>query len=250
MKVLVLGGTAEANALCDRLSAAGVSILLSRAGALRAMPASEHPVRVGGFGGAEGLAETLRRDGFTHVILASHPFASRIAGNAVNAAGVCGLPILRIDRPPWPRERGCLWREFDSFDAIAAALPERSRIFLAIGKRNLDAFASRADLQFVWRSMEPSDTRLRGKEVVGRPAATTEEEVLFLEGHRIDCVVARDSGGTHGYAKIAAAERLGITLFLLRRPSLPQCASVQTVDEAVTWLAGAGRVATGARRSS
>ncbi len=241
MKVLVIGGTAEANVLCNSLRDCGIPFLLSRAGALRVMPESEHPVRIGGFGGAEGLLRFLGRKEFTHLVLASHPYAKRIAAHAVEAAAACRMPILRIERPPWRPAASVEWREEGSLEEIAAALPSASRTFLAVGRKGLEAFAVRTDVWFMWRVMEPAGPSLRGVEVVAGPVATVEEEVRRMRAHRIECLVAKNSGGSHGYPKIAAAEKLGIVIYFLRRPPLQPCPRVASVCRALQWLQASRR---------
>src|SRR6516165_3147711 len=54
--------------------------------------------------------------------------------------------------------------------------------------------------------------------------------------HAIDLVVAKNSGGTATYGKIAAARALRLSVILLRRPTLPAVPTVETVEEALTWL--------------
>ena len=236
MNVLVIGGTAEANALCDKLRDRGIPFLLSRAGALRDMPGTRHPVRVGGFGGAGGLAEFLQRNAFTHLVVASHPYAERIAANAVQAANLCGIPILAIRRLPWFPGENSRWYEHDSLEEIAGALVSGSRVFLAIGKKGLRAFEGRSDIWFLWRVMETASPSLPGKEIVGGPLVSVEEELELLRKHCIDCIVAKNSGGSMGSAKIVAAERLGIVVHMLRRPTLPACPGTESVDRALLWL--------------
>ena len=236
MRVLVIGGTAEANALCDGLRVREIPYLLSRAGALRDMPRTEHPVRVGGFGGAGGLADFLRRECVTHLVVASHPFAERIAANAVEAAARCRTPVLRVERPPWMPGDGTLWHEFGNIEEIARALPSGSRTLITLGRRGLGAFRARTDVWFAWRVMEPSGAPLPGHEIVAHPSTSVDEEAELMRTHRIDCLVAKHSGGSAGHAKIAAAERLRIALYLLRRPKLSPCPSVASVDDALLWL--------------
>ena len=57
---LLLGGTTEASALAALLEGAGIAARLSFAGRTRTPAAQPLPTRIGGFGGAEGLARYLR----------------------------------------------------------------------------------------------------------------------------------------------------------------------------------------------
>lgn len=244
MNVLVIGGTAEANKLCDALRDHGIPFLLSRAGALREMPHTPHPSRVGGFGGAGGLARFLQENAFSHLVLASHPYAERIAANAVQAATESGTPILAIRRSPWSPGECALWYEHDSLEKIAGALASGSRVFLSIGKKGLRAFEARPDIWFLWRAMETASPSLPGVEIIGGPSTSVEEEMQLLRTHRIDCLVSKNSGGSMGYAKVVAAERLGKSIHMLRRPTLPSCRETESVNEALRWLISSGQKTT------
>ncbi|MEU0459042.1 precorrin-6A/cobalt-precorrin-6A reductase, partial [Streptomyces sp. NPDC006129] len=92
--VLILGGTTEARALAAALSARpGVRVTTSLAGRVAKPGALDGEVRVGGFGGAEGLAGWLREEGVSALVDATHPFAESITANAARAAAapVCGV---------------------------------------------------------------------------------------------------------------------------------------------------------------
>jgi precorrin-6A/cobalt-precorrin-6A reductase len=54
--------------------------------------------------------------------------------------------------------------------------------------------------------------------------------------HGIDAVIAKNSGGTATYGKIAAARALGIEVIMLRRPASSDAPAVETVDAAMAWL--------------
>ncbi len=53
------------------------------------------------------------------------------------------------------------------------------------------------------------------------PFDEADERALLLV-HKIDAVIAKNSGGTATYGKIAAARALGIEVILLRRPEAPE----------------------------
>src|SRR5215469_15439402 len=104
MRILILGGTGEARELAAALVAAGTNVLSSLAGRVRDPRLPEGPVRIGGFGGADGLAAFLRAEGITAVVDATHPFASGITANAALAAGQAGVPLLVLRRPEWDQD--------------------------------------------------------------------------------------------------------------------------------------------------
>ena len=57
--LLLFGGTTEANALARALADAGIAATYSYAGRVGTPRAQPLPTRVGGFGGAQGLADLL-----------------------------------------------------------------------------------------------------------------------------------------------------------------------------------------------
>ena len=157
MRILILGGTGEARELAAELTAAGVDVVSSLAGRVRQprLPAGE--VRIGGFGGAAGLAGYLRTEAITGIVDATHPFAAAISANAAEAAAQAGLPLLVLRRPPWPPDPS--WQTVPDIAAAAAAVrawPGES-VFLTTGRRDLGAFAADAGHRFLVRAVDPPD---------------------------------------------------------------------------------------------
>ena len=94
--VLILGGTSEARQLAARLAGRGdLAPLLSLAGRTAAPLAQPIPVRVGGFGGVDGLATYLRASATVALIDATHPYAANISHNAVAAAAAAAVNTAR-----------------------------------------------------------------------------------------------------------------------------------------------------------
>ncbi|ADZ72328.1 cobalt-precorrin-6A reductase [Polymorphum gilvum] len=240
--LLLLAGTAEAHALARRLAQAlpGVRLTVSFAGAVSRLPDLGVPTRVGGFGGADGLADHLREHGVSLVIDATHPFAARMSRNAAAACAATGVALLRLERPPWHAVAGDAWTEVDDLDAAAAALPSGARAFLAVGRRDLACFAARADLWCLVRMIEPPDPGTLPAPwtvLLARPSDDVAQEEALMRRHAITHVVAKNSGGARAYAKLAAARRLGLPVVLVRRPTLPPALPpvpcVDTLDVAV-----------------
>ncbi|WP_037661186.1 precorrin-6A/cobalt-precorrin-6A reductase, partial [Streptomyces aurantiacus] len=98
--VLVLGGTTEARRLAAALAARpGVRVTTSLAGRVSRPAALDGDVRVGGFGGPDGLADWLREHRVTALVDATHPFAATISAHAARAANATGVPALALRRP-------------------------------------------------------------------------------------------------------------------------------------------------------
>ena len=239
-RVLVLGGTGEARQLATALVAQGVDVLTSLAGRVAdpALPTGE--VRIGGFGGAEGLADWLRASPVRAVVDATHPFAAVMTASAARAADVTGVPLLRLQRPGWSEQPGDDWRWVGSLEEAAGAVAGFARVFLTTGRQGLAAFAGLTAHCLV-RSVDPPEPPLPARTTVllARGPFTVDEELALLREHRVEVVVTKDSGGHLTEAKLTAARRLGLPVVLVRRPPLPPgVPTVATVDEAVTWAVG------------
>ena len=84
------------------------------------------PVRIGGFGGADGLADYLVGERIDALIDATHPYANVISANAVAAAREAGVPFVALRRPPWIAVAGDRWTEVsDVREAVRAHRAER-----------------------------------------------------------------------------------------------------------------------------
>jgi len=240
-RILILGGTAEARQLAGRLAGrAGLDITLSLAGRTATPAAQPVPVRVGGFGGAEGLANYLVSERIDVLIDATHPYANVISANAVAAARRSGVPSIALRRPPWLAVSGDRWIEVsDVAGAVRAIGQTPRRVFVALGRNELRPFGAAPQHYYLIRSVDPVDPPLplpRVGYVTGRgPFGETDDHAL-MTGHRIDVVVAKNSGGTATYGKIAAARVLGLDVIMLRRPAAPDGAAVETIEDAIAWL--------------
>jgi precorrin-6A/cobalt-precorrin-6A reductase len=75
VRALILGGTGEANRLANALAREKIDAIYSYAGRTQIPLGHSLPVRIGGFGGTDGLADFIRRERITHMIDATPPFA-------------------------------------------------------------------------------------------------------------------------------------------------------------------------------
>ncbi|MBT3150423.1 cobalt-precorrin-6A reductase [Streptomyces sp. CHD11] len=223
--VLVLGGTTEARALATALTGRpGIRVTTSLAGRVSRPGALAGDVRVGGFGGAEGLAAWLRERRVDALVDATHPFAGTITANAARAAAATGVPLVVLRRPGWRPGPGDRWHPVPSLEAAAALLPRLGdRVFLTTGRMGLAAFAPLARLHFVVRSVEPPEPPLPAHThvLLARGPFTVAGETALLRDHRIDVLVTKDSGGAATSAKLGAARDLGLPVVVVRRPPLP-----------------------------
>ncbi len=241
MKILILGGTAEAAGLARALAEdLRVAAITSLAGRTRAPAAVPGEVRVGGFGGPDALAAYLADEGIDLVVDATHPFAAQISRNAAQACDAAGVPRLLLARPAWTPLPGDDWRPAADAGAAAAALPGLGRrAFLAIGRQELATFAGLTGQWFLVRLVEApevppplADYHL----VLGRGPFAVEQEIELLREHEIDAVVSKNSGGAGAGAKIAAARELGLPVVMIERPPVPESETAEGVEAALAWI--------------
>ncbi len=237
--LLVLGGTAEARALADRLVDAGLPVVSSLAGrvAKPRLPAGE--VRIGGFGGPEALARWLVEHDAAAVIDATHPFAERISASAVRACYEARVPLVRLERPGWRQRADDRWHWVETLDDAASTVETLgSRVLLTTGRQGLAVFSSVTKAWFLVRCVDPPDPPLphRCEVVLDRGPYTLEGELALIDAHCIDLVVTKDSGGQLTRAKLDAARAREIPVIVVRRPARPSIDAVEDVAGALRWL--------------
>lgn len=201
-------------------------------------------MRIGGFGGPEGLAAYLREGGFSLLIDATHPFAARISHNAALACTQTGIPLLQIVRPEWQAGPGDSWIEVPDMAAACRAIgPSPRRVFLSIGRLEARVFCECPQHFYLLRSIEPPegfDCLPHLAVALARPPFDLAGERALLAAHRIDALVTKNSGAAATGAKLEAARALGIGVIMVARPALAAAPRVANVGEALRWLAAHG----------
>jgi precorrin-6A/cobalt-precorrin-6A reductase len=247
VRVLILGGTAEARELAGLLHGRpGVWCMSSLAGRVKhpRLPVGE--VRVGGFGGPDGLATWLREHRLDVVVDATHPYAATMRLTSVRAAGMAGVGHLRLERDGWTAQPGDHWHRVPDMRSAAALLSGLgSRVFLTTGRQSLDGFAHLSDMWFLARVVdEPDAVPPNVHLILDRGPYTVDGELELLTSNRIDVLVTKDSGGEYTVAKLVAARALALPVVMIDRPEpVATPAVVRTADEAVAWLGLAAQAA-------
>lgn len=237
MRVLLLGGTAEARQLAQILFP-HVDVISSLAGRVPAPRLPVGSVRIGGFGGVAGLRRWLLSQRIDVVVDATHPFAATITANAVHACDALGLPHLVLARPPWECPAAIAVAS-DIEAAKIVAQQSFQRIFLTTGRSGTAVFAD-SDAWFLIRAVTAPETgRLprRHQVVLSRGPYRYVDEYGLLSRHDIDVLVTKNSGGDMTRAKLDAAAALGIPVVMVDRPPLPAgVRTAQTVEAAAGWV--------------
>lgn len=246
LRVLILGGSAEASALARLLAGDDrFASVLSLAGRTKAPVLPPIPHRIGGFGGVAGLAQWLREAGAERLVCATHPFAAQMRRHAVEAARRTGTPLLLVDRPAWSPVEGDRWTLVTDMAQAAHALGETPRrVLLTVGRKDLAPFAGASQHDYLIRSIDapPAESLpARAQVITARPPFGEACERRLLEARRIDVVVTKNSGGADTSAKLDAARALGLPVIMVERPALPDLAGLDAqraadAAGALTWL--------------
>jgi len=240
MRALILGGTSDANQLADTIARLGLEAIYSYGGRTQVPAARPLPTRIGGFGGASGLADYIRAKEITHVVDATHSFAAEISRNAVRACATTGAALIALERAPWTKMPGDYWIEVEDVAAAAAALPAQPiRVFLAIGRQHLAPFLDKPQHSYTLRYVDAPDGPLPLRDasvIVSRGPFTLAGDLDLMRARGIEWIVARNAGGVGARAKIDAARQLGLPVVMIARPALPERQSTERIEDVLAFL--------------
>ncbi|MBD0862407.1 cobalt-precorrin-6A reductase [Gordonia sp. zg691] len=238
-QVLILGGTGEARALAAALADTDISFISSLAGRVNNPRLPVGPVRIGGFGGVDGLRNWLLGNRIGAIVDVTHPFAATITANASEASATTGIPMLRLRREPWTPTAGDRWTQVPDLHAAAAEVRRRgTRVLLTTGRQDVGVFAGIDSAWFLIRVVDPPTADLPPHHEIlrSRGPYDLESELGLLRDNRIDLLVTKNSGGPLTHAKLEAAAGLGIDVIMVARPAEPDVPTVSDVGAAREWL--------------
>ena len=223
-RILILGGTSDARVLAGELGAAGFETVTSLAGVTRAPSLPVGEVRIGGFGGEEGLYNFVKSGNFAAIADATHPFAVQISQHGFNAAARAGISYLRLEREPWVPVSGDRWISVPNIKGAVDALPAQARALLTIGRKEIAPFLARGDLSGVARMIEKTSLPLplNWQLILARPPFNLEDEHNLLITHRVTHLVTKNAGGPQTEAKLLAARVLSLPVLMIARPAKPK----------------------------
>lgn len=242
--VLVLAGTAEARKICSELSRLNIKARASLAGRVATPKPLDLQTRIGGFGGVDGLAGYLEEESITHVVDATHPFASQMSHNALQACSRLDIKLGIFRRVPWQPKDGDHWINVPDVELAVAALPGSPRnVFLGIGRQNLSVFAAQPQHHYLCRIIDPPQAPppLPSHSIVlAKGPFDLDADIRLLRDYNIDIIVSKNSGGTATRAKIDAARALQIPVIMIGRPSMSLSGQnvndFHTISDLTRWL--------------
>ncbi|MFL9868803.1 cobalt-precorrin-6A reductase [Paraburkholderia fungorum] len=222
MRILLLGGTGDALRIARQL---GPEHVYSLAGLGKVPDDLSCAVRVGGFGGSEGMARYIADERIGLVIDATHPYAAQIsanAANATNASGATRVPCWALRREGWQPQAGDDWRMVGDWAELTAALAPFRRPLFTLGREPLAHLDEIPPQQF-WtiRCLDAHEAHPRARILATRGPFTLEGERALFGAETFDVVVSKNSGGSATEAKLEVARERGLPVVMLRRPELP-----------------------------
>ncbi|MEE4626455.1 cobalt-precorrin-6A reductase [Pseudomonas alliivorans] len=234
-RILLLGGITEALAIARTL---GPEHIYSLAGVGRVPTDLKCQLKVGGYGGAEGMAQYMREQGVDLLLDATHPYAAQISHNAALAANSTGIPCWALRRTAWTAGPGDDWREVADWSELVAALAPFKRPFFTLGREPLQHLEEIPEHQF-WtlRALDSYPGNERCDVIGARGPFQLEDERQLFEQRQIDVLISKNSGSDSTEPKLDIARERGVPVLILKRPELPEVDRVfRTVDEVLRAL--------------
>jgi len=249
MSLLLLGGTADARRIAETLHANDLQIIYSVAGLVR-VPKVPCEVLTGGFRQFGGLISYIKENNIKAILDATHPYALKMSTAAVESAKQCGIPVWRFHRPAWQPSDNDRWFFFEEWSDLMLALKEYQKILMTAGQVSQQIMDDiRPEQKVILRTaVKPKITlpaNVNWIKAIG--PFSIEDELKLMTKHDVDVVVSKNSGGDSTSAKLEAAREMGIPVYVLTRPSLPDAeiefnAIQETIDHCIRWYLAAGNI--------
>ncbi|MCH5327707.1 MAG: cobalt-precorrin-5B (C(1))-methyltransferase [Coprobacter sp.] len=226
--ILIFGGTTEGRAAVKVVAESGKAYLYSTltSGQQLETPAGEH---ISGRMTAESMRQLCLEREIRLIVDAAHPFAVGLHGTVAEVAGELHLPVIRYERRPVAGDMpGVIW--CGSYEEAVKRLETDGveRLLILTGVRTLPRlkpFWEKHACRFRILDREES---LKDALACGVPR----EDILYYHPDESEldvwrrespqAVITKESGESGRFPeKVAAAQELGIPLYVVRRPALP-----------------------------
>jgi precorrin-6A/cobalt-precorrin-6A reductase len=217
-RMLLLGGVTDALAIARTL---GPQHIYSLAGVGRVPTNLNCQLRVGGYGGAHGLAQFIRDEQVDLILDATHPYAAQMSSNAALAAQKTAIPCWALRRPVWQAGPDDDWREVADWPELISALTPFQRPLFTLGREPLQHLDEIPMHQF-WtlRALDVYPGNERCEVIGARGPFLLEDERALFERCNIDVLISKNSGSGATEPKLEVARERGLPVLVLKRPVL------------------------------
>ncbi|ATW28131.1 precorrin-6A reductase [Candidatus Formimonas warabiya] len=231
--ILVIGGTGDALDIACTLSELTENVTISTATEYGfEVSRDRFPGRIiFGKMDREDLKKYLQKEGITHVVDASHPYAENISRHAILVCQELGIDYVRFERPAWHQEGGAVLVCASYAHAADRAEQMTGNIFISTGINHVEEFVTRISdkKRLKIRVLPQSETILKlenlglhADHIIAMKGPFSEEmNYLMFKEAGAAILICKDSGVQGGTDhKLTAAKHLGMTSIIIKRPDL------------------------------
>ncbi|MBO7409609.1 MAG: precorrin-6A reductase, partial [Candidatus Methanomethylophilaceae archaeon] len=228
-RVLIFGGTTEGMEIADWLAANGVDVSVRVATEYGSTRYSDKvDVQLGSCGGAEGIADHIRKNGYNLVIDCTHPYAVTISEHVKEGCESAGTELIRVKRKDSADTAGTVC--VGSLDeAVDYLIGKEGNILSTTGSKELDKYTRIPGFEerVIARVLSVPDSvahaaelGFRGKNLIAAQGPFSEEmDLAMIRQCKAKYVVTKESGSAGGFEeKLSAARRAGAKVVVIARP--------------------------------
>ncbi|MBQ7621847.1 MAG: precorrin-6A reductase [Candidatus Methanomethylophilaceae archaeon] len=230
--VFIFSGTMEGRTLSKQLADAGADVhvrVATEYGAEVMGYDDNIDVKVGSCGGAEGIANVIRENGYDIVVDATHPYALNITEHIKQACQATGAFYIRLKRSDSDTDSDRIVKVSTVQEAVDYLKDKEGNILASTGSKDIALYTQIPDYRErvtarVLSTMESvqkcAEYGFSGKNLICAQGPFS-EDTNYATLKQIDAkyIVTKDSGTAGGYEdKVRAAMRAGATVVLIERP--------------------------------
>ena len=230
--IFIFSGTSEGRTLSKMLAAAGADVhvrVATEYGAEVMGFDDDIDVKVGSCGGAEGIANVIRENGYEIVVDATHPYALNITEHIKQACDATGAFYIRLKRNDSDTDSDRIVKVSTVQEAIDYLKDKDGNILASTGSKDIALYTQIPNykervtarvLSTIESVQKCAEYGFSGKNLICAQGPFS-EDTNYATLKQIDAkyIVTKDSGTAGGYEdKVRAAMRAGATVVLIERP--------------------------------
>ena len=230
--IFIFSGTSEGRTLSKALADVGadVHVRVATEYGAEVMGFDDNiDVKVGSCGGAEGIANVIRENGYDVVIDATHPYALNITEHIKQACEATGAYYIRLKRNESDTESSHIVKVSTIQEAIDYLKDKEGNILASTGSKDIALYTQIPNykervtarvLSTIESVQKCAEYGFSGKNLICAQGPFS-EDTNYATLKQIDAkyIVTKDSGTAGGYEdKVRAAMRAGAIVVLIERP--------------------------------